>query len=498
MLPDSEICYRALRTRDARFDGRFFTAVKSTGIYCRPICPAPTPRRENCEFVACAAAAQQAGYRPCLRCRPEAAPGTPAWRGTSATVARALRLIEDGALDRGNVETLAEQVGVGERHLRRLFVSHIGASPRTVARTRRLLFAKKLIDETALPMSEVAYGAGFSSVRRFNEAVREAYGRAPRELRKGSQPAEHDQAIELALPFREPFAWEALHRFFADRAAAGVEHTSPSTYSRSISLSDEGRGAGAGVVEIAMASGQLVARLRWSGPAPLLQVSERLRRLLDLEADPGAVEATLARDPDLASRLARLPGVRVPGAWDGFELAVRAILGQQVSVAAATRLAGILVERFGSQLPESVATAEVTHLFPDAETLAGADLSGLPMPGSRQRALAGLADAVARGSLRLDPSSDVESTLEGLVALSGVGPWTAQYIAMRALRDPDAFPTSDLGLLRALDVDARALALRAAAWRPWRAYAALLLWSTPGASPAGSADDAERVVSRPS
>jgi AraC family transcriptional regulator of adaptative response / DNA-3-methyladenine glycosylase II len=479
MLPDAEICYRALRTRDARFDGRFFTAVKSTGIYCRPICPAPTPLRANCEFVACAAAAQEAGYRPCLRCRPEAAPGTPAWRGTSATVARALRLIEDGMLDHGSVEALAEQVGVGERHLRRLFVSHVGASPRSVARTRRLLFAKRLIDETALPMSEVAYGAGFSSVRRFNEAVREAYGRAPRELRKGGQPAALDQTIELALPFREPFAWEALHRFFADRAAPGVEHASPDAYRRSIGLP----GKGTGVVEVARAEGHLVARLRWNGPAPLLQVSERLRRLLDLEADPGAIEATLARDPELAARIARLPGVRVPGAWDGFEIAVRAILGQQVSVAAATRLAGVLVERFGAQLPESVANAEVTHLFPDAESLAGADLGKLPMPGARQRALAGLAEAVATGSLRLDPSSDVEATLHGLKALPGLGPWTAQYIAMRALRDPDAFPTSDLGLLRALNTDAKTLALRAEAWRPWRAYAALLLWSTLGARP---------------
>lgn len=516
---DASACYRALQTRDARFDGRFFVAVRSTGVYCRPVCPARTPRLENCLFLPCAAAAQEAGYRPCLRCRPEASPGTPAWHGTSATVSRALRLIAQGALDEGTVDELATRLGVGERHLRRLFLEHLGASPGAVAQTRRLLFAKKLIDETHLPMSEIAFAAGFASIRRFNAAVRKAWDRPPRDLRRGRRsrlPATSIDAatgpggalLRLRLPFRPPFDWQALAGFLALRAIPGVERVSNDGYARSFRLGDA-----AGIVEVAPAPGEnhLVAAIRLSGPAAIIRLSERLRLLFDLSADPERIAAQLVRDPALRSRLRAHPGLRVPGAWDGFELAVRAILGQQVSVRGATTLAGRIARVYGDPLPAACHPDDEdapTRLFPPAEALVDLDPAAVGLTRARAAAIRGVARAVAGGDLDLDASPGLEETVERLAALPGVGDWTAQYIAMRALHEPDAFPASDLGLRKALGAGGRPAstletASRAESWRPWRAYAALHLWtdaparqkrSTPARRPRGGANPKRRVT----
>ena len=476
---DPDTCYRALRTRDARFDGRFFTAVRSTGVYCRPVCPARTPRRENCLFLPCAAAAQEAGYRPCLRCRPEASPGTPAWLGTSATVSRGLRLIADGALDTGGIDDLAARLGIGARHLRRLFLSHLGATPQAVAHTRRVLFAKQLIDETRLPMAQVAFAAGFSSVRRFNTALRDAYGRPPRELRRSGRAAKNGDGRELTLrlPYRPPLDFPALLAFFAPRATPGVEAVNADSYRRTLTL-DGARGS----VEIRAESDarRLVARVRLDRPAPLIGLSERLRRIFDLGADPAEIAADLQRDRRLASRLRRQPGVRVPGAWDGFELAVRAILGQQVSVAGATTLAGRLVAAYGEPAPDC-GDPELGLLFPTAEALTDADPARLGVPRTRGAAIAAVARSVAGGELRLDGSANLEDSLAQLQELPGIGPWTAQLIAMRALGEPDALPAGDLGLRRSLGragklASAAEVEARAEAWRPWRAYGAMLFW----------------------
>jgi AraC family transcriptional regulator of adaptative response / DNA-3-methyladenine glycosylase II len=478
---DPERCYRALRARDARFDGRFFTGVVSTGIYCRPVCPAPPPRIENCRFLPSAAAAQEAGFRPCLRCRPEAAPGTPAWQGTAATVTRALRLIESGALDDAGVGGLAARLGVGERHLRRLFQQHLGASPHGVARTRRALFAKQLLDETSLSMTQVAAAAGYTSVRRFNEAMRGAFHRTPSDLRRhlrgesGAGPL----TLELSLPFRPPLAWDALMRFLGDRAIPGVEAVSPEGYRRGVQLGDA-----AGAVEVRRAAGasHLVARITLADTRPLLDVVGRLRRLFDLEADPVAIAAAFERDAALAPALARLPGVRVPGAWDGFELAVRAILGQQVSVQAATTLAARIAERHGTPLSEPVVRAcpGLARLFPAPEALCEAPLEALGVISTRAAAIRALARVVARDELALDGSRDGGETRSALRAIPGIGEWTAEVVAMRALRDPDAFPATDLGVRRALAAAGADPTQAAEAWRPWRAYAVALLWMDAG------------------
>ena len=488
MQLDADVCYRALQARDARFDGRFFTAVRSTGVYCRPICPASTPRRENCWFVPCAAAAQEAGFRPCLRCRPEASPGTPAWLGSSATVSRALRLIGEGALDTAGVDALAARLGMGERQLRRLFVKHLGASPRAVAHTRRVLHAKKLIDETQLPMSQVALATGFTSIRRFNAAIRATYATTPRALRARrarAAPAGDASEIQLVLPFRPPLHWESLIGFLALRATPGVEVVNGDSYCRSV------RVAGAtGLVRVRPVSGanHLLAGIRLPEPAGLIAVTEGLRRVFDLGADPHEIAAHLAGDPLLGPRVEAAPGLRIPGAWDGFELAVRAVLGQQVTVKGATTLAGRLAERFGAPL-DVVREGEPSRLFPGPSELAGADLTAIGLPRARAGAIGSLARAVAAGEIALDATRAPEETRRALAALPGIGDWTAQYVAMRALGEPDAFPASDLGLRRALaprstPLTARELAVRAEPWRPWRAYAAMYLWAVapPGAT----------------
>ncbi len=477
MTLDPEVCYRALASRDARFDGRFFVGVASTGIYCRPICPARTPLRRNCQFFPAAAAAADAGFRPCRRCRPEASPASAAWQGASAAVNRALRLLEAGALDGGSVADLAARVGSGERHLRRLFAEHLGTSPVAVAQTRRVHFAKQLLDETALPITTIAHAAGFASVRRFNTAMRAAWGAPPRELRR--TPSARNAAVVLRLAARAPFALEDVLAYLAARAIPGVEAASGGVYRRSVAF-----GTASGVIEVAPSA--VPHQLELRVPAALAPhagtLVARVRRLFDLAADPASIAALLGRDPALARRLVARPGVRVPGAWDGFELAWRAILGQQVTVAGATTLAGRLAERFGR--PLAAPADGVARLSPRAEDLAVAALDAIGVPRARAGALAALARAVATGRLDLDGGLAPEEALRRLEALPGVGPWTAQYVALRALGVPDAFPASDLGLRRALGapgrpLSARALERRAEAWRPWRAYAAMLLWSPP-------------------
>jgi AraC family transcriptional regulator of adaptative response / DNA-3-methyladenine glycosylase II len=484
-LLDPDRCYRALRSRDARFDGRFFTGVKTTGVYCRPICPARTPKRENVLFYACAAAAEDAGFRPCLRCRPEASPGTPAWSGTSATVARALRHIEAGALDRAGVAELAARLGIGERHLRRLFLDHLGASPVSVAQSRRLLFAKKLINETSLSMTRIAYDSGFGSLRRFNAAVKSSYGVSPSALRRGKRSDSDTHEIALRLPYRPPFDWRQMIGFLAPRAIVGVESVDRETYRRSVRFGDD-----CGVVTVtAPQADWLLLRVPSALSPYLVHIVARMRRVFDLGADPSVIGAALATDPELRARVRRCPGLRVPGAWQGFETAVRAIVGQQVSVKGATTILGRIVARYGSPMTPDVVDGShgaPTRTFPSAEALAQADLTGLGMPSVRAAAIGTLAAAVADGRLSLEEPVGLEETIDHLRALPGIGRWTAEYIAMRASGEPDAFPAGDLGLRRALEgtggrPSERELRARSAAWRPWRAYAAMYLWSVAAA-----------------
>ncbi|MHB8079167.1 MAG: AlkA N-terminal domain-containing protein [Candidatus Krumholzibacteriia bacterium] len=479
MTLDPDICYRAVASRDARFDGRFFTAVTTTGVYCRPVCPARTPGRPNVRFFTCAAAAEEAGFRPCRRCRPETAPGSPAWIGAPVTVRRALRLIEAGALDgRGaDVATLAARLGIGDRHLRRLFADHLGASPIAVAQTRRAHFARLLVDQTDLPLTRIALAAGFGSVRRFNAALRATFGAPPSALRRAPGAAEPG-VVTLRLPYRPPLAWAALLAFLRERAIPGVESVDATTYRRTVRA-----GEAAGVIAIRPAGRP--AHLELSAPvalAPALgDLVARARRLCDLDADPAVIDRDLRRDPLLAPRVRTGPGLRVPGAWDRFELAVRAVLGQQVSVAAARTLAGRLAATLGEPLADPPADGPV-RLFPTPAALAAADLARLGLTGARAATLVRLATEVRDGRLDLDDAADPDDLRARLEALPGIGPWTAQYVALRALGDPDAFPAGDLGVRRALAVGdgppatAAAAQSRAEAWRPWRAYATLHLW----------------------
>jgi AraC family transcriptional regulator of adaptative response / DNA-3-methyladenine glycosylase II len=474
---DASRCYRALRSRDARFDGRFFVGVTSTGIYCRPICPAPTPKPRNVRFFSCAAAAQTAGFRPCLRCRPESAPGTPAWVGTSAVVSRALRLLAQGALDDGDVESLAARLGLGGRHLRRLFDEHLGASPTAIWQAQRAHFARRLIDETRLPMSEIASSAGFRSIRQFNHAMRQTFGAAPTTLRRRARPHGAAPDLTVRLPFRPPLDWTRLLAYLAGRAIGGVEHVGADTYRRTIALGED-----AGILTVrrpARDANHLLLSVDGPGTASLFETVGRVRRLFDLDADPRHVVAHLGRDPALARRVRRAPGLRLPGTWDPFELGVRAILGQQVSVAAATTMAGRLAGRFGT--PLATADAALTHVFPSPAVLRVAAVEHIGLPATRAAAIRAFAAAIDDRSLLLDGSRPLAEVIAQMCALPGVGPWTANYVAMRGLGEPDAFPAGDLGLRRALangaglPTPARLMA-HAEAWRPWRGYAAMHLW----------------------
>ncbi|MGO9837997.1 MAG: AlkA N-terminal domain-containing protein [Polyangiaceae bacterium] len=479
---DDDASYRAILTRDRRFDGRLFIAVTTTGVYCRPICPARTPLRKNVRFYPSAAAAQEAGFRPCLRCRPESSPDLGIWRGTSNTVSRALGLIEGGALDEGDVESLADRLGVGDRQLRRLFKQHLGASPLAVAHTRRVLLAKQLIHDTRLPMADVALAAGFGSVRRFNETFQKLYGRPPSNLRRtrgDEASAAAAGGVTLKLAYRPPLDWDAMLAFLALRAIPGVEAVNGRTYARSIAL--DGR---YGAIFVEPGSGPfLQVTVRFPRLDALPAIIARVRRVFDLSADPIAIGAHLAEDPFLAPLVAARPGLRVPGAWDGFELGVRAILGQQITVSAARRLAGALTQACGKPLRGAWASSVgLTHTFPDPMKVV--DLSTLAMPAARLEALRSFARALVADPSLLGTGRSLEEAAAGLCRLKGIGAWTAQYIAMRQLREPDAFPVGDAGLMRALTShEGRRptrpeLLSRAERWRPWRAYAAAHLWAS--------------------
>jgi AraC family transcriptional regulator of adaptative response / DNA-3-methyladenine glycosylase II len=466
--------------RDPRFDGRFFTGVRTTGIYCRPVCPARIPKSTNVIFYPTAAAAQEAGFRPCLRCRPETAPDLGACRGTSNTVSRALRLIEMGALDDASIDELATRLGVGERQLRRLFRQHLGASPISVAQTRRVLLAKQLIHETGLSMTQIAFASGFGSIRRFNEIFQSLYQRSPGELRRGHQAhagAAPRGELLLLLRYRPPYDWSAMLNFLRQRAIAGIEEVSARTYARSIQF---GRSQGTVLVEPTDGAALRVT-IRFPELSALPKIIARLRRVFDLAADTDAIAAHLAQDPALAPLVKARPGLRVPGAWDGFELAVRAVLGQQITVPGAVRLAGLLVAAHSERMHEPVGT--ITHVFPHPEALAGAHLAVLGMPNSRAQTLSALAAAVMADPHFFDANRDLDDAVAQLRSVRGVGDWTAQYIALRQLREPDAFPHGDVALIRALAAcegqrrSSSQLLLRSNAWRPWRAYAAQHLWS---------------------
>jgi len=489
-LPDREICYRALQSRDARFDGLLFVGVTSTGIYCRPVCPARTAKFENCRFFGSAAAAQEAGFRPCLRCRPETAPDLASWRGTSNTVSRALALISDGVLDgeRASIEALAQRLGLGERQLRRLFMQHLGASPISVAQTRRVLFAKQLIHETQLPMAEVALAAGFGSVRRFNEIFRELFHRPPSALRRNvpASPPGAEAGVTLRLRYCPPYDWESMLGYLRARAIAGVEVVENGSYRRTVEIDGF-----TGSVQVAHLPQQksLGVTIWFPKVRAFPAIVSRVRRLFDLGADIETIDAHLSRDPLLAPLVAKRPGLRAPGGWDGFELAVRAILGQQISVAAARRLAGQLVALHVKPVAAGHrGNSRLSHLFPTAERLASAKSIGLAMPAARQRSLKALAEAAAANPSLFRLSGSIEEAIVRLRAIRGVGEWTAQYIALRALREMDAFPASDVGLLRgAATMDgtrsnSASLLTRAESWRPWRAYAAQHLWAADAAA----------------
>jgi AraC family transcriptional regulator, regulatory protein of adaptative response / DNA-3-methyladenine glycosylase II len=470
---DPRICLQARLTRDVRFDGRFFIGVRSTRIYCRTICPVRTVKEQNVHYFPTAAAAAEAGYRPCLRCRPELSPGSPAWSGTSTTVSRALRLISESALEGERVELLAGRLGIGSRQLRRLFVRHLGASPVSVMNTRRLHFAKKLIDETSLPMGEIAAASGFGSVRRFNAAFRKTYKRTPgqiRRLKRFDSPQPENEYL-LRLHFRPPFHWAALLQFFARRAIPGVEFVESDCYRRTISLDGL-----SGTICVALDKDDPALKVRIWFPEPrwLFLIVEQIRRMFDLAADPSEISAHLINDPWFAKSVESMPGLRVPGCWDGFELAVRAVLGQQVSVRGANTLSGRLVHAFGATINE---TAPLTHLFPTPAILADADIARIGLPQSRAETIRSLAVAVGKGAISFSSVQNVEKIRSALLEIPGIGNWTAEYIAMRAFGDPDAFPAGDLGLLRSASLSSEGeLARRAEAWRPWRAYAAMHLW----------------------
>ena len=493
---DFTACRQAFLTRDARFDGKIFGAVRTTGIYCRPVCPARTPKPENMTFYPTAAACQEAGYRPCLRCRPESSPDLGAWRGTSNTVSRALALIEAGAMDSGDMDAMAARLGVGERQLRRLFRQHLGASPIAVAQTRRVLLAKQLIQETLLPMGEVALAAGFGSVRRFNETFQQLFHRPPGALRR-SHAAETSAAagITVRLPYRPPYDWDGMIGFLAARAIPGVETVEPRLYARTL-LAD----GALGVVTVRPGAGDfLVAEIRFPRVQALPAVIARIRRVFDLTADPGVIGAHLSRDPALAPLVAARPGLRAPGAWDGFELASRAILGQQVTVAAARGLAGKLAQAHGELFEDSFAAGlGLSRAFPTPQRLVGQDIAALGMPRARGAALEALARTVAADPTIFTPRADLDSAIAALKALPGIGEWTAQYIAMRELREPDAFPQGDIALQRAMVSGEGArptgpeLLARAEAWRPWRAYGAQHLW----AADAAQRSQAPRISTR--
>jgi AraC family transcriptional regulator of adaptative response / DNA-3-methyladenine glycosylase II len=472
---DHERCYRAVAGRDARFDGWFFTAVRTTGIYCRPSCPARTPLPRNVTFFTTAAAAQAAGYRACRRCRPDAVPGSPAWDVRADVVARAMRLIRDGEVERSGVPGLAAHLGYSERQLHRLLVGELGVGPLALARAQRAQTARVLIETTDLPMADVAFAAGFASIRQFNDTIREIFATTPTGLRSArrGRPTAAPGWLTLRLAARAPYAADEVLLFLGAHAVPGLEEWDGTTFSRVLDLPH-----GPAVVRLSPAPDggpAVVARLRLAELRDLGPAVTRVRRMLDLDADPVAVDAALSADRALADLVAGAPGRRVPASPDAAELAVRAVLGQQVSVAGARTLTSRLLTAAGTPLAEPVGT--LTHAFPRPAALAEADLAGVGLTGGRRRSVGALAAALADGSVSLDPGADREEAERALRALPGVGPWTAALVALRGLGDPDVWLPGDLALRRSLATLGSSDADAAARFRPWRSYAVLHLWA---------------------
>lgn len=476
VMPDPEQCLRAIESKDARFDGWFFTAVKTTKIYCRPSCPARTPFARNVEFLPTAAAAQKAGYRACKRCRPDASPGSPEWDPRGDVVARAMRLIADGVIDRGGVPELARRLAYSERQINRLLVAEVGAGPLALARAQRAQTARVLIETTDLTFANIAFASGFASIRQFNDTIREVFAVTPTALRTGKDTSAEPGHVVVRLAARPPFDGAQIIEFLTQRAVTGVEEVIDGSYRRSLDLPH-----GAGVMTITTGSDHVIAAYRLDDLRDLTAAVERTRRLFDLDADPVSVAATLRTDDVLRPLVAARPGLRVPGHPDGTELITRAVIGQQVSVAGARTIAARLAHRIGK--PLDAASGSITHRFPDAAALAAVEPEDLPMPHRRGAALITVATAIADGDLVIDPGVDRDRLRAQLVALPGIGPWTAEYVLMRAVGDPDAFMPTDLGVrhaLAAVGVDAapRAALARAERWRPWRAYANAHLWAS--------------------
>ena len=519
---DDEQRYAAAASKDARFDGVFFTAVRTTGIYCRPSCPAITPKRANVVFYPTAAAAQQAGFRACKRCRPDASPGSPEWNVRSDVAARAMRLIADGVVDRSGVGGLAGRLGYSTRQLGRLLATEVGAGPLALARAQRARTARILVETTSLPMGDIAFAAGFTSIRQFNATVQEVYDTPPRTLReravgrdggmrvRGAYRAAAAVAaddggtagvVRLRLPFRPPIDLERMFGFLAARAIDGIEAGGPDYYARTISLPH-----GSGVLSLRMVPGEswVDCSLELADLRDVTAAVQRCRRLLDLDADPSAISWFFADDPLIGPLAAKQPGRRAIGTVDGNEIAIRAVLGQQVSVAAARRLGGRIVELCGTPVPASAGVADaagtrLTHVFPDAAAIAALDPGLLPMPAARARTVVTLAAALASGDVRLDPGADRDEVAARLLELPGIGPWTAGYIRMRALSDPDVFLAGDVGVARALDrLAGGGLGGGAERWRPWRSYAVHHLWATleaPTASDKTASEHSEEKAS---
>jgi AraC family transcriptional regulator of adaptative response / DNA-3-methyladenine glycosylase II len=500
VVMNDEHCYRAICSRDGRFDGAFFTAVITTRIYCRPSCPAVTPKRVNVRFYRTAAAAQEAGFRACKRCRPDAAPGSPEWVGRADVVARTMRLIGDGVVEREGVSGLAKRLGYSERQLHRLVFTELGTGPLSLARARRVQHARMLLETTDIPVTDVAWASGFASIRQFNDSVRQVYALSPTEIRRARSAKRRSgptsgHGIEVQLAYRPPIELHELLAFLGARAVPGVESWDGCTYSRVMALPH-----GEGFVSIssrepestgrarsrALAPGYVSCRLELQDTRDFTTAVARVRSLLDLDADPVAVAAVLSDDPLIQNLIAARPGLRVPGSVDGSEIALRAVLGQQVSVSGARTLAGRLVQAFGKAVEQP--RDGLTHTFPSVDAIAAAEPSVLPLPAARGNALVSLARALSDGRLRIDPGADRDETEISLKALPGIGQWTASYVRMRGLGDPDVFMGSDLGVKRAIG---NRVALGGEGgeddeggerWRPWRSYATVQLWTAPAAA----------------